>query len=226
MKYKASTSLGYTFFIASILITGCSSNINQQTSASISPTATSEIRVTQPSNPPVIIIPIKSDNATPTKEKSGDQATVANNVVQHADADSKDEDLSPKFNVKQPEIMGLSVGELQEKVLTQYGKPIESYVMDDQTEPLTVYAYEGFSVGFNSGKEIQFIDVSSVKVNPGLSGIRLGQSSAQALEILGKPDKNTSYVVSYNTKTAILKLDIDPKTKTIQSIKLFKVNEN
>lgn len=227
MIFRARNLLGCTFFIAGVLITGCSSNINHPNSASISPTAIpNKITVMQTLSPPVITVPIQSENETPAIEKSGDQATVASNTIQHAESVHSDTTIPPAFNAKQPKIMGLAIGELQEEVLTQYGKPIESYIMDDPTEPLTVYTYEGFSIGFNSSKEIQFIDVSSVKINPGLNGIRLGQTSAQALEALGKPDKNTSYVVSYNTKTAILKLDIDPKTKTIQSIKLFKVNES
>ena len=227
MKFKARTLIGSIFIIAGILITGCSSTLNDPTAAAVLPTATpNDITVIQPLNHPVITMPTKNDSKSPVIEKSGDQATVASNADQHAESTHADLSSLPAFNAKQPKIMALAIGELQEKVLTLYGKPLESFIMDDPSEPLTVYTYEGFSVGFNSTKEIQFIDINSVKINPGLNGIRLGQTSAQALELLGKPDKNTSYVVSYNTKTAILKLDIDPKTKTIQSIKLFGVNES
>ncbi len=165
---------------------------------------------------------VKESNS-PIIEKSGDHATVASNSTQQANSQNNP---IPVFSPKQPKIIGLAIGEPQEKVIIQYGKPLESYIMEDATEPFSVYQYEGFSIGFNSANEIQFIDISSADINPGLNGLRLGQTSAQALEVLGKPDKNTSYVISYNTKTATLKLDIDPKTKTIQSIKLFAVNES
>jgi hypothetical protein len=171
----------------------------------------------------------KTNTATPAQtekpiaEKSGDHATAASNTKQQPSSDPIDAN-SPAYSPKQPKVMGLGINEIQQNVVSKYGEPKESYVMDDPTEPITVYQYEGFSVGFNSANKIQFVDVSSDQVNPGLNGLQLGQTTNQALITLGKPDTNSSYVLSYNTATAILKLDIDPKTKTIQSIKLFGVN--
>jgi hypothetical protein len=200
--------LGCICIIAGLSLSGCNSNLIDSTLALSTPSPTHEA-VTAP------II-----------EKSGDQATAASNIVHQAKSlDTQDTPLSA-FSSKQLKIMGLAIGEPQEKAIAQYGKPKESYIMEDPTEPISVYQYEGFSVGFNTANAIQFIDISSPNLNPGLNGLRLGQSSTQALEVLGNPDKNTSYVISYNTKSAILKLDIDPKTKTIQSIKLFGVNES
>jgi hypothetical protein len=199
---------GCICIIAGLSLSGCNSNLIESTLTLSSPS------------------PALESVTVPIIEKSGDHAAAASNIVQQAKStDTQDTSLSA-FSSKQPKIMGLAIGELQEKTIAQYGKPIESYIMEDPTKPITVYQYEGFSVGFNTANEIQFIDISSADLNPGLNGLRLGQSSTQALELLGKPDKNTSFVISYNTKTAILKLDIDPKTKTIQSIKLFGVEES
>jgi outer membrane murein-binding lipoprotein Lpp len=226
MNTKVRILIGCIGIIAGLLISGCNSNLIEYTAATNMPTATAkETAINQTVSQPDITVPIKRENKTPIIEKSGDQATVASNAIQHLKSTDAAENSLQEFNTKQPKIMGLAIGELQEKVITLYGKPLESYIMDDPTEPVTVYTYDGFSIGFNAAKEILFIDVSSAKVNPDLNGLRLGQTSTQALEALGKPDKNTSYVISYNTKTAILKLDIDPKTKSIQSIKLFGVNE-
>jgi hypothetical protein len=217
--------LGWICIIAGLSISGCNSNLIVSTIASSPPSPNHEVlAVIQPDNPPDHTAQNKSDSYIPIIEKSGDQATVASNIVQQTQ--STDNTSLPALSSKQPKIMGLAIGELQKKAVALYGKPIESYIMEDPTEPISVYQYEGFSIGFNTANEIQFIDVSSAKVNPELNGLRLGQTSTQALAILGKPDKNTSYVISYTTKTAILKLDIDPKTKTIQSIKLFGVNES
>lgn len=208
-----------------ILISGCNSNFIEHTSDTIPSATTTVSTVIQPVIQPVITDANKSENTQPSiMEKSSDQATVASNTSEHAIPTDAAESSQPAFSTKQPKLMGLAIGELQEKVSDMYGKPLESYTMEDPIEPIAVYSYEGFSIGFNAKKEIQFIDVNSTKVNPELNGLRIGQSSAQALEVIGKPYKNTSYVISYNTKAAILKLDIDPKTKTIQSIKLFAVN--
>jgi hypothetical protein len=208
MKSGTKIFLGCICIIAGLSLSGCNSNLIDNTIALSTPSPTLE----------AVTVPIT--------EKSGDQATAASNIVQQAKSTETQDTSRSAFSSKQPKIMGLAIGELQEKAIVLYGKPIESYIMEDPTKPITVYQYEGFSIGFNTANEIQFIDVSSAKLDPGLNGLRLGQSSTQALEVLGKPDKNTSYVISYNTKTAILKLDIDPKTKTIQSIKLFGVDES
>jgi hypothetical protein len=68
---------------------------------------------------------------------------------------------------------------------------------------------------------VEFIEVASSEEDPGLNGLRLGQTTADAAKALGKPDSSTDYVMTYKTKTTVLKLDIDTKSKTIQSIKLF-----
>jgi hypothetical protein len=228
MKLRTRNLLGSICLLIGISITGCKSNIinNITAPASTAAAAHEAVSAIQTVNQPNITAQVNNKNNTSIIEKSSDQATVSSHTVQQASSLEAIESSVPGFSSKNPKIMGLAIHDLQEKVIAQYGKPADSFVMEDPTEPITVYQYEGFSVGFNSTNEIQFIDVSSAKVNPGLNGLRLGYTSSQALEALGKPDKNSSYVMTYITKTAILKLDIDPKTKQIQSIKLFNVNES
>jgi hypothetical protein len=209
MRLSTKNLLGCMCLLIVILITGCKSNIIDNITASTAATQET-VTVIQPVNHPLASAPVNNKN----------------NTVQQASSIEVKEASVPGFSSKQPKIMGLAIHDPQLKVIAQYGNPADTYVMEDPTEPITVYQYEGFSVGLNGANEIQFIDVSSAKVNPGLNGLRLGYTSSQAIEALGKPDKNSSYVMSYNTKTAILKLDIDPKTKLIQSIKLFGVNES
>jgi hypothetical protein len=219
MKSRLKILLVCFSIIAGLSLSGCNTNITDSAlvTASLEPTY-----AVVTDKQPIVAVSNKSENNVPKSEKSGDQATVASNIVQQ----TLPADSSKTFSDKQPKIMGLAIGEQQEKAVKQYGQPLKSYIMEDPTDPISVYQYKGFSVGFNTANEIQFIDVNSREVNPDLNGLRLGDTAAKALEALGKPDKNTSYVISYYTKTAILKLDIDPKTKTIQSIKLFAVNES
>jgi hypothetical protein len=225
MRLRTRNLLGFICLLIGISITGCKSNIIDNITAAASTAATLEpVTSIQALHKPGTTTSVSSKNNAPSIEKSSDQATVASNTMQPANSIEAKEASASEFSSKLPKIMGLAIHDQQEKVIAQYGKPAESFVMEDPTEPITVYQYEGFSVGFNNANEIQFIDVNSAKVNPGLNGLHLGYTSSQALEALGKPDKNSSYVMSYNRKTAILKLDIDPKTKLIQSIKLFGVN--
>ena len=44
---------------------------------------------------------------------------------------------------------------------------------------------------------LEFVDVHSTEIDPGLRGLRLGQRVQDAIAILGKPDTNSTYVLSY-----------------------------
>ncbi|RAV21681.1 DUF4309 domain-containing protein [Paenibacillus contaminans] len=137
-----------------------------------------------------------------------------------ANAKQEQAEANP-YSAQNPTLMGLSLQMSKDKVTAAYGKPSDQFKMDDETEPLTVFDYDDFSVGFDNGNRLQFVDVSGSDVNPGLNGLRIGQKSSQAIEALGKPDTQTNYVLTYKSKTTVLKLDIDPKTTVIRSIKLF-----
>jgi hypothetical protein len=225
MNSRIKILLGCIIIVSFFLLSACNSKIDDNITSLNSPsTSNKATTVIKPVNKSSSTAPAQTDKPIAKAGKSGDHATAASNTKQQTSPNDPIEATIPEYSPKQPKVMGLAINELQQNVVNKYGVPKESYVMDDPTEPITVYQYEGFSVGFNSANKIQFIDVSSDKVNPGLNGLQLGQTTNQALDILGEPDTNSSYVLSYNTITAILKLDIDPKTKTIQSIKLFGVN--
>lgn len=46
------------------------------------------------------------------------------------------------------------------------------------------------------------------------------------MKSLGNPDQDTGYAWSYQAANALLRLDLDPKTGKIQSVKLFPMEEN
>ncbi|MFD0695886.1 DUF4309 domain-containing protein [Paenibacillus sp. GCM10027628] len=126
------------------------------------------------------------------------------------------------YQQEKPTLMGLKLGSSKNDVLNRFGKAKKQFVMDeDNDDAINVYDYTDFSVGFNKQDTLEFVDVHSVDIDPGLSGLKLGQKAQDAITILGKPDTNTTYVLSYKAQGTILKIDIDPKESTIQSIKLF-----
>ncbi|PYI56497.1 DUF4309 domain-containing protein [Paenibacillus flagellatus] len=125
------------------------------------------------------------------------------------------------YNAKKPALMGIRLTDTRSGVTQKFGEPVSEYVMEDERDPISVVEYEGFAVGFNAGKTVEFIEITSKDVNPGLNGLRLGQKVKDAETALGKPDTNTNFALHYKAGGTILKLDVDPKTETIQSIKLF-----
>ena len=121
-------------------------------------------------------------------------------------------------------LMGLRLSDTRTTVEQKYGKPETEYEMEDEPNPIAVYEYAGFSVGFDASGTIVFVEITSKDTDPGLNGLKLGHSVKSALDALGEPDTRTDYALSYNTGESVLKLDVDPKTGTIQSIKLFANN--
>jgi hypothetical protein len=117
--------------------------------------------------------------------------------------------------------MGIALTHTREQVIGKYGTPVETFAMENGADPLTVYRYSGFQVGFNRDGRIEFVDVHSPEADPGLNGVRLGTTVDDTIKVLGQPDIQTDYVLNYVSETAILKMDIDPNTKQISSIKLF-----
>lgn len=130
-------------------------------------------------------------------------------------------DIQVPFNEAKPTLLGLNLKSSPQEATAKYGKPKKEFQMDDDSDPITVYDYTDFLIGYNSHNQLQFIDIRSEDINAGLNGLRLGQSTSDVFKALGKPDSNTSYVLTYKSAGAILKLDIDPKTDKVNSIKLF-----
>ncbi|WP_051620334.1 DUF4309 domain-containing protein [Paenibacillus sp. UNC451MF] len=130
-------------------------------------------------------------------------------------------DIQEAYNQTKPTLLGLTLKTSPDAVTSKYGKPKEQFQMEDDVDPITVYDYTDFMVGYNKQNQLQFIDIRSSEINPGLNGLKLGQSTSDIYKALGKPDSNTSYVLIYKSKDAVLKLDIDPKTDKLNSIKLF-----
>lgn len=198
--------------------------------------------------PVVSVTPKPSDEAltpvTPVADPSADAPTAStppndqNEQVSLASADKENKEenssdpkdgggIKPKikiespYTVANPTLLGFMLKTSAEEVVSRIGSPREQFVMEDDSDPITVYDYSDFLMGFNKKNELHFIDVRSADINPGLGGLKLGDPVANVSKSLGTPDVNTSYVLSYKANGAMLKLDIDPKTQTVNSIKLF-----
>lgn len=115
--------------------------------------------------------------------------------------------------------MGVKIGSAKSDVIALFGKASKQFSMEE--DGIDVYDYGDFSIGFNGKNSVEFVDVHSGDIDPGLHGLRLGEPMQNAVNILGKPDSKTAYVLSYKSQGTVLKLDLDPKDTTIQSIKLF-----
>lgn len=173
-----------------------------------------------------------SPSGSPDAAGQDKAAAVTNNVQQAGNEGKSNPQSSAKpkitfdpYSVDKPQLMGVAIGEAADKTIQLHGSPSSTYVMEDSEDPITVYEYDGFNVGYNAKKLVEFVEIVKADADPGLNGLRIGQTTADAVKALGKPDSSTDYVITYKTKETILKLDVDTKSKTIQSIKLFGRNE-
>lgn len=215
--------------IASFLVSGCQESSAPAPKPTIDTSTHIQAQIPMETTPAPAVVtapspsPTAKDNtmheaqvAGITKVNQGDQAQTHATPKPTAKPKVNAEDA---YQQEKPTLMGLKLGTAKDAVLARFGKAKQQFQMEEDN--IEVYDFTDFSVGFNSKATLEFVDVHSVDIDPGLHGLRLGQSVQDALNILGKPDTNSTYVLSYKAQGTLLKLDIDPHDNKIQSIKLF-----
>jgi hypothetical protein len=210
--------------IASFLVTGC------QESSAPAPKPTIEVSThTQAPLPvestPAPVVVTSSSPSPAAADSTKHEAQVAGITKVDQVNTTPKPTAKPKvkaedaYQQEKPTLMGLKLGTAKDAVLERFGKAKHQFLMEEDN--IDVYDYTDFSVGFNSKGTLEFVDVHSIDIDPGLHGLRLGQTVQDALNILGKPDTKSTYVLAYKAQGTLLKLDIDPHENKIQSIKLF-----
>jgi hypothetical protein len=230
------TAYGFQMFrvvlvlsIMTAFLTGC------MTENEPSPTSTAEApkqNLTEKETEPAVADkqttkaePKDSDKASDTLEISSSNNENKDDEVQPNHQPVKDTPeefvVNHAYSPSSPSLMGFSLWESKGAVELRLGEPDVEYSMEDEDGQLKIWEYQGFLIGFNPNDMIKFVEVSSSSISPGLNGLKIGDTSSAALEILGQPDANTDFVLTYYTEETVLKLDMDPQTNIIHSIKLF-----
>ncbi|MGO4545712.1 hypothetical protein AB4Z29_12995 [Paenibacillus sp. 2TAB23] len=162
-------------------------------------------------------------NAADTSSDTGaETSTVRKDKDTKASVKTESED--PEWNPDQPMLKGVSIGNDHSAITKRFGIPLDSYKLDEESEPITVLEYDGFAIGINPYQSVQYVEVFGNSISAGLSGLQVGDNPEQALRTLGKPEKQTAYMLTYEAKNALLKLDLDPVHNEIVSIKLLAVS--
>ncbi|MFW5437443.1 DNA uptake lipoprotein [Paenibacillus apiarius] len=162
-----------------------------------------------------------SRSAAKKKDKKNEQTVIAS--PKENPSAGEDSVTEQTFDRKQPKLKGISLKSTDKDIRTLWGDPDNHFVMDE-TEPIDVFEYDGFSFGCHQSGQVVFIEVSGDGLSTGIKGLKIGDDEAQAKRTLGTPDHDTNYVWSYEIKNDLLRLDLDPKTNKIQSVKLFPNN--
>lgn len=160
---------------------------------------------------------------SPDTETSEDEPENGTTSEEIEPTPTKKPEVKPqdKYNADNPTLMGLPLHSPKSTVLSKFNNPISQHNLEDEAGMIVVMEYEDFSVGLNAKDRVEFVEVYSDQIDPGLGGLKIGNDVKTALSILGEPSSNTSYVITYDTQGTVLKLDIDVLTDQILSIKLF-----
>lgn len=142
----------------------------------------------------------------------------------HLSADVKKQQPEEGWSPSAPKLYGIAIGDDWSKLRALLGSPIDSYDMDDEKEKLAVLEYTGVTIGITSEHSVKFVEVYHSRIPTGLNGLRIGDSDAAAEKLLGKPTSRSSFMMSYEAGSAMLKLDLDPATSSIIAMKLFAPN--
>jgi hypothetical protein len=222
--------------VISLLIVGCAPS---QEKALDNVSITEQDSKTKSPSKPVVDSPVKKDLTVSTPDQPDQSAQKAEgdtkaeaaheeNVVVADETESKSKtpdtklyNVTEAYDASNPTLMGFTINNTMDDVIERFGKPLSESVMNDGSEPLQIYEYPGFIFGSNSTKQVVFIEVNSAEVNPGLNELHVGQTVEDARKSLGTPDSLNEYVMIYSNNNLIMKLDIDPNSSIIRSIKLF-----
>ncbi len=181
------------------------------------PTPKTEVEVTTKDSVVEEVIEAETNNNEEEEDVFvADEKDSANNAE-----DTEFYHVTDAYDPTSPTLMGFTINDTLDQVIDRFGAPLSESIMNDGTEPLQIYEYPGFILGANSSDQIVFIEVNSTEVNPGLNKLHVGHTVEQARKSLGTPDSLNEYVMIFLADHVITKLDIDPNTNIIRSIKLF-----
>ncbi|CAM4307247.1 hypothetical protein [Paenibacillus tarimensis] len=124
-----------------------------------------------------------------------------------------------------PSLKGISLGDSRSSVTKQYGSPADSYSLSERKSQVEVYDYEGFTVGFDEGGHVHFVEVYGEGLQTGIAKLLIGDEGDKAKKVLGTPHSSTKFVLTYTAEQTMLKLDLEPDTGRIVSMKLFPYSE-
>lgn len=86
---------------------------------------------------------------------------------------------------------------------------------------MNIWEYDGYSIGFNDKSKVVYVEITSSDVGTGIQQLQYGMKGSEAAELLGIPTEDQSNVLALEVSGGWLKLDLDPDTQQVLSLKLL-----
>lgn len=125
------------------------------------------------------------------------------------------------FDGGKPSLHGIALGDTDASVKKRFGAAALQYALPGDDATIDIWEYEGFSVGFTAEGVVSYVEVTSSEVETGISGLKTGIPGAKAADALEIAPRSGVHVLTANVSGGWLKLDLDPDTHDVLSIKLI-----
>jgi len=161
-----------------------------------------------------------SSVAVPPAQAAGQTAEEAASASLEDDpADgTPEEDGTPE--AQRSSLNGIALGTSIHETIKRFGPPLGRYTLPDGGRIVEMNEYVGLTVGFADGKAV-YVEIYSPEVPTGIHGLAVGGSAEDAARAVGAVNDPFSNVLIAEVEGGILKVDLDPETRTVISVRLI-----
>ncbi|MFC5529183.1 hypothetical protein [Cohnella yongneupensis] len=214
----------------SAVLTSC--NANERPNAASEPSSSASpiqsFAASSPDSPSFepISSPLSEPEAANTADSSDDDQDNGVGVSNAQPSDDSPTVGSPviadkPFDGGHPMLHGIALMETDASIESRFGTSSAKYALPGDSTTIDMWDYPGFSVGFNSDGLVVFIEISSSDVTSGVLGLTTGITGSEAADLLQILDHPQTHVLTMEVTGGWLKLDLDPDTHEVLSIKLI-----
>lgn len=124
-----------------------------------------------------------------------------------------------------PSLGGISLGMTLADAEAKIGGPADdSYTLPEAGRAVDVREYGGLTIGVDTSGHVVYVEISSASVASGLPNVEVGSSSSDAARSLSLKTVPSSSSMTTDVEGGILRLDLDPVSDEVVTIKLIGSN--
>ncbi|MDG0790098.1 hypothetical protein OMP38_03945 [Cohnella ginsengisoli] len=121
-----------------------------------------------------------------------------------------------------PRLGGISLGMTLADAEAEIGGPAgDSYTLTEAGHTVELREYGGLTIGVDSSEHVVYVEISSASVSSGLPNVEVGSPTADAARSLSLKAVPSSSSMTSDVEGGILRLDLDPVTDEVVTIKLI-----
>lgn len=165
--------------------------------------------------------PLTSSPTLIDKQPVESASTVEASTIHTKPTDQAKTPKEHAFEPKSPSLAGIALGATDKIVVKHFGLPPESYPLPGDKQTIEIWQYDGFSIGLNDKDKVVYVEITSSQVKSGIQGLLIGMKSSEAADKLGIESNEQSNVLTVEVSGGWIKVDLDPDTQKVLSLKLI-----